>query len=367
MMTGLDDDDSINRAVRGRRDHLHHQAAQPRDPGRTGCATSCAPRASRTSCARARRGSPRRSGWRGSATGSGTWRADPVHCSEGLSEMVGLGNGEHEVAHADFLALIDDADRPRVAAALRGTVEERKAHSIEYAVARPDGSRRVIVQEGSAVVGDTGSVERVVGIAQDITERRTAEDRIRSLANFDAVTGLPNRTFLLEILTQSLEAGRRYGRESAILVLDIDHFKRINDTLGHGAGDVVLQHVAQRLVRCVRGSDRVFGSEDSAGRQRRRPRRRQRRLPSRRRRVRRRARRGAPRRGQRRRRPADRRGAGRADRRRHDRGQDHRQHRHQRLPGRRQRRRKPAEERRRGDVSTPRSRAATAAGSTPPR
>ena len=144
--------------------------------------------------------------------------SDLMHCSEGLSEMVGLGDGEHEVAHADFLALIDDADRPRVAAALRGTVEERKAHSIEYAVARPDGSRLVIVQEGSAVVGDTGSVERVVGIAQDITERRTAEDRIRSLANFDAVTGLPNRTFLLEILTQTLEAGRRYGRESAIQI-----------------------------------------------------------------------------------------------------------------------------------------------------
>jgi len=188
--------------------------------------------------------------------------SDLMHCSEGLSEMVGLGDGEHEVAHADFLALIDEADRPRVAAALRGTVEERKAHGIEYAVARPDGSRLVIVQEGSAVVGDTGEVERVVGIAQDITERRVAEDRIRSLANFDAVTGLPNRTFLLEILTQTLEAGRRYGRESAILVLDIDHFKRINDTLGHGAGDAVLQHVAQRLVRCVRGSDRVFGSEE---------------------------------------------------------------------------------------------------------
>ena len=185
-----------------------------------------------------------------------------VHCSEGLSEMVGLGSGERDVPHTDLLALIDEADRPRVSAALQSTVSERKPHSIEYALTREDGTRLVIVQEGSAIEGDNGTVERVVGIAQDITDRRTAEDRIRNLANFDPVTGLPNRTFLIEILTQSLDAARRYGREAAILVLDIDHFKRINDSLGHGAGDTVLQSVAQRLVRCVRGSDRVFSGED---------------------------------------------------------------------------------------------------------
>jgi PAS domain S-box-containing protein len=196
----------------------------------------------------------------------GHWEWDPamgmVHCSEGLSEMVGLGSGERQVPHAALLALIDEADRGRVAAALNATLKERTAHSIEYALTRPGGQRLVIVQEGSAIEGDGGKVARVVGIAQDITERRAAEDRIRNLANFDPVTGLPNRTFLIEILTQSLDAARRYGREAAILVLDIDHFKRINDSLGHGAGDGVLQTVAQRLVRCVRGSDRVFSGED---------------------------------------------------------------------------------------------------------
>ncbi len=261
MMTGLDDDESINRAFEAGATTfitkplnlailVHRMRYIVRTQG-----IEDELRESRARLAQAQR-----------MARLGHWEWDPatglVHCSEGLSEMVGLGSGERQVPHTALIALIDDADRGRVAAALSATLEERKAHSIEYALARPDGQRLVMVQEGSAIEGDGGKVVRVVGIAQDITERRAAEDRIRNLANFDPVTGLPNRTFLIEILTQSLDAARRYGREAAILVLDIDHFKRINDSLGHGAGDSVLQSVAQRLVRCVRGSDRVFSGED---------------------------------------------------------------------------------------------------------
>lgn len=197
----------------------------------------------------------------------GHWQWDPasnrVHCSEGLAEMVGLGSGEEEISLDRFIALIDEPDRERVAAALASSVEMKHGHSIEYAVTRGDGVRLIIAQESDAMSGAAGTVEKVVGIAQDITERRAAEDRIRSLAYFDSVTGLPNRTYLLEILTQGIAAVRRYDRELAVLVLDIDHFKRINDTLGHGVGDIVLQEVARRLLQCIRGSDGAFRAEDT--------------------------------------------------------------------------------------------------------
>lgn len=186
-----------------------------------------------------------------------------IHCSEGLAEMIGLGCGEQEVSHDRFLALIDTADRDRVADALTSSAATREGHSLEYTVTRADGAKLVIAQEGDAILGPAGVVEKIAGIAQDITERRAAEDRIRSLAYFDSVTGLPNRAFLVEILTQGIATALRHDRELAVLVLDIDHFKRINDTLGHAVGDTVLQEVARRLIQCIRGSDRAFRSDES--------------------------------------------------------------------------------------------------------
>ena len=188
---------------------------------------------------------------------------DRIHCSPGLAGVFQLGEGEKVLTHDAFLALIDEEDRACVDQALRRTAGEMQGHSVEYAIFGPDGARRIIVQEGDAVVDETGVVEKVVGIAQDITDRRTAEDRIRSLAFFDSVTGLPNRAYLTDILAQGVAASQRHGRELAVLFLDIDHFKRINDTLGHGAGDVVLQEVARRLVQCIRGSDRAFRGDDA--------------------------------------------------------------------------------------------------------
>ncbi len=94
-----------------------------------------------------------------------------------------------------------------------------------------------------------------VAIVRDITERKKAEERIVHMAYHDSLTALPNRHFFLERLGYALEQARRYGRLLAVLFFDLDRFKRINDTLGHSMGDMLLQAVAERLAICVRRSD----------------------------------------------------------------------------------------------------------------
>jgi diguanylate cyclase (GGDEF)-like protein/PAS domain S-box-containing protein len=94
-------------------------------------------------------------------------------------------------------------------------------------------------------------------VVRDITERRRAEERIRDLAFFDALTRLPNRRLLLDRLDHALAAARRSGQVGALMMLDLDNFKNLNDTRGHDVGDRLLVEVARRLVGCVRQSDTV--------------------------------------------------------------------------------------------------------------
>ena len=116
----------------------------------------------------------------------------------------------------------------------------------------------------SAVTGDDGAVSHYVGTHYDITERKIAEERIKELAFFDALTRLPNRTLLLDRLKLAIALSDRNQTCGALLFVDVDHFKTLNDTLGHDKGDLLLQQVAQRLAASVRESDtvaRVGGDE----------------------------------------------------------------------------------------------------------
>ena len=94
-------------------------------------------------------------------------------------------------------------------------------------------------------------------IIHDITDRKKAEERIEELAFFDTLTHLPNRTLLLDRLKQAMTIGNRNGTFGAVLFIDLDQFKTLNDTFGHDVGDLLLQQVAQRLVGCVRQGDTV--------------------------------------------------------------------------------------------------------------
>ena len=109
----------------------------------------------------------------------------------------------------------------------------------------------------TAVKGNAGEVTHHVGTLHDITSRKAAEAEIKNLGFYDSLTGLPNRRLLLDRLKQALASSVRSGRKAALLFIDLDDFKTINDSLGHATGDLLLQHVAQRLTSCVREEDTV--------------------------------------------------------------------------------------------------------------
>ncbi|HJW25961.1 MAG TPA: EAL domain-containing protein [Rhodocyclaceae bacterium] len=109
----------------------------------------------------------------------------------------------------------------------------------------------------SVVRDGEGKVVNYIGISEDITDRKAAEDKIRYLAHHDALTGLPNRFRLYEQMEQGLSFARQCEKSLAVLLIDLDNFKSINDTLGHQVGDQLLIQVAKRLQRSVRESDIV--------------------------------------------------------------------------------------------------------------
>jgi diguanylate cyclase (GGDEF)-like protein/PAS domain S-box-containing protein len=109
----------------------------------------------------------------------------------------------------------------------------------------------------SAVKGGDGVVTHYIGALSDMTERKAAEESIENLAFYDPLTGLPNRRLLMDRLQQSLASSARSGRKGALLFIDLDNFKDINDTLGHDIGDLLLQQTAQRLESCLREVDTV--------------------------------------------------------------------------------------------------------------
>ena len=109
----------------------------------------------------------------------------------------------------------------------------------------------------STVRDASGSVQHYLALFSDITEHKVMEDRVRQMAYFDALTGVPNRRLLGDRLSQAMAASKRSGLYGALMFLDLDNFKPVNDTLGHDVGDLLLIEVARRLTDSVREADSV--------------------------------------------------------------------------------------------------------------
>jgi predicted signal transduction protein with EAL and GGDEF domain/DNA-binding NarL/FixJ family response regulator len=165
------------------------------------------------------------------------------------------------------LRLVRPSERRRLLRGMAEKVARQAVLAADVALEEADGRRRIVhVEAEPAPSPHPGAHLVYTGVLQDVTDRRVAEDRIRHLANFDALTGLPNRRQLIWRTERALEHARRQGHLCALLLIDLDRFKVINDTLGHAAGDELLVEVSRRLRTCVRHNEQVDeGAVEVAG------------------------------------------------------------------------------------------------------
>ncbi|WP_137885999.1 bifunctional diguanylate cyclase/phosphodiesterase [Pseudomonas sp. 2FE] len=161
--------------------------------------------------------------------------------------------------------LINPDDQAKVDAAMARVLEkDAQGASIEFRLRTGDGSYRWVENRYIPVRNKEGRLIEVEGIILDITERKVAEEKIALLARTDGLTGLANRATFIERLRQAFAASTRGATSFAIFYLDLDHFKDVNDTLGHPVGDLLLQEVSERIKNCTRESDviaRLGGDE----------------------------------------------------------------------------------------------------------
>ncbi|HYM15975.1 MAG TPA: diguanylate cyclase [Dehalococcoidia bacterium] len=179
------------------------------------------------------------------------------------AEIIGVGSPD-ELRGISAMDLVEAGDRERLAASFAQTDGLLVARDIEYTLVRRDGTRFPAEVSASRVLGPDGEFRAVIAVARDITKRRRAEETIRHLAFHDALTGVANRPVLMDRLTQNLAQARRDGSVVALLFLDLDGFKQVNDLQGHAAGDRLLQRVASELGKMLREGDtlaRVGGDE----------------------------------------------------------------------------------------------------------
>jgi diguanylate cyclase (GGDEF)-like protein/PAS domain S-box-containing protein len=176
--------------------------------------------------------------------------------SEGIRAATGTTPeallGKRRLADSSFEAA------PEAVANYEACIAARRAfRDFTFRRTRPDGSVRFIRTSGEPVFDTAGKFCGYRGISRDVTAATLAEQRVHELARYDSLTGLPNRNMFLDELERAIARAQRQGGEFAVCFIDLDRFKTINDTVGHAAGDQLLQAMAQRLQATLRKSDLV--------------------------------------------------------------------------------------------------------------
>jgi len=198
--------------------------------------------------------------------GSFDWRrgATVVFSIEGL-RVFGLGPNE-ELNLRRIVRMMPKEDRRGSLRILRQVIDHGTVLCNDIRVTLDDGRERILHLEAEPEFNELASLTGYTGIVQDVTDRRVAEDKIKHLANFDTLTGLPNRRQVFWRAERAIEYAKRLNHSVALLQVGLDRFKVINENLGHHAGDELLIEVSRRLRNCVRHSDQVLeGSADTPG------------------------------------------------------------------------------------------------------
>ena len=263
MMTGLDDTASVNRAYEvGATDFVTKPIAWPILSHRVryllrASQTFAALSRSQEQLAEAQR-MAQLGYWDFDIERNEFFRSDEYLRIHGLErgDIAPRLGAKRRFVHPDDLDAFDAKGRARL-------LSDGPLH-LEYRIVRQDGEVRVLSSHSKGVFDTQGKLVRVHGTIQDITERRQAEERMRTLTLYDTLTGLPNRQFFKEQLDHSLALAQRLKMSLAVLVLDIDRFQRINETFGHGVGDQLLKEASTRLTRILRDADYVARVENAS-------------------------------------------------------------------------------------------------------
>ncbi len=179
------------------------------------------------------------------------------YVSPRIRELLGISPAEYIARASDWDSMIHADDRDRVEADYLSFIETGQPESGDYRYLHPDG-RVVWVHDRSQVVRDEdGRAMFVQGVMFDITAQKEAEMSLQHLAYHDALTGLPNRAMFEDHLDLAVARARRHGRSVAVLFMDLDGFKDVNDSMGHAAGDELLCTVSSRLTEATRDTDLV--------------------------------------------------------------------------------------------------------------
>ncbi|AOY89345.1 diguanylate cyclase [Marinobacter salinus] len=184
--------------------------------------------------------------------------------SEGCTALTGYE--PYELTNnrwVSFADLLDEDNNTRLSREVKAALDKGESYSVEYALTRKDGSTIWVWERGRCVEEDPGGLV-LEGIILDISDRKKLEKELEELAIRDSLTGLFNRREMTRILEEELARAKRYQRPMAVLWIDFDHFKDVNDTYGHAAGDSVLVSVSRLLKDSVRSVDSVgrFGGEE---------------------------------------------------------------------------------------------------------
>ena len=199
----------------------------------------------------------------------GTWEwsaADnTVYFSPQWKNLLGFQDDEIPNKVDEWSSRLHPAERELVLSRVKSYVEHPvQSLQLEYRMRHRDGSYRWVVMQAIAIPDEKNNATRLIGTMLDVTEQKQIEQRVREAAQHDALTGLPNRALIFEYAGHLLAAAHRKHSRGALLFIDLDRFKPVNDLYGHDIGDRLLKEVSRRLTACVRHEDvigRIGGDE----------------------------------------------------------------------------------------------------------
>lgn len=193
-------------------------------------------------------------------------KTNELRWSEHINAIFGLKPELNQGSFESFLGRVHPEDRGLVTHAVERALKSTESYSIDHRIIRLDGQERILHEHAEVIQDKLGRPVRMIGMAQDITERIRAEETIRRHVYYNDLTGLPNRRLFNERMQHAHEIANREEQHFAVILLDLDRLKVINDTHGYGTGDFLLKAIGNRLQETVRSQDTVamLGSDEFA-------------------------------------------------------------------------------------------------------